>query len=293
MKMKVAPRGHAALIGFDSDGCVFDSMGLKHRECFCPAFIGRFGLQAVSKAARETWEFVNLDSTTRGVNRFRAVLAALRLLKSHPDIAARGFTVPDLPGLEAWVAGSDSLSEPALERFIAGTRSDELPLVLAWSRDVNAAVAAVAKSVPPFPRVAGTLERASRVADLMVVSQTPAEAIEREWEANGLLEFIWIAAGQEFGSKAEQLNWGLSEMRGPALMVGDAPGDLAAAQEAGARFFPIIPGSETESWRLLADEVLDAWLAGRYGEREESDLLASFRAALPRTPAWIRTAAES
>ena len=26
-------------IGLDSDGCVFDSMDIKHKECFCPAFI--------------------------------------------------------------------------------------------------------------------------------------------------------------------------------------------------------------------------------------------------------------
>ena len=47
---------HPFLIGIDSDGCVFDTMDLKHRECFCPKYILHFGLQAMSNAAREVWE---------------------------------------------------------------------------------------------------------------------------------------------------------------------------------------------------------------------------------------------
>ena len=56
-------------IGIDSDGCVFDSMEIKHKECFIPQYIGHFGLQPVARWARETWEFVNLYSKTRAVNR--------------------------------------------------------------------------------------------------------------------------------------------------------------------------------------------------------------------------------
>ena len=49
-------------IGFDSDGCVFDTMELKHKECFCPAVIKAMDCQPVSKVAREVWDFVNLYS---------------------------------------------------------------------------------------------------------------------------------------------------------------------------------------------------------------------------------------
>ena len=48
------------LVGIDSDGCVFDSMEIKHKECFIPNIIKFWGLQAVSKYAREAAEFVNL-----------------------------------------------------------------------------------------------------------------------------------------------------------------------------------------------------------------------------------------
>ena len=39
------------LVCIDSDGCAFDTMEIKHKECFCPAYINYFGLQAVSKYA--------------------------------------------------------------------------------------------------------------------------------------------------------------------------------------------------------------------------------------------------
>ena len=64
---------HDFFIGFDSDGCAFDSMELKHKECFCPCFIEHFHCQAISKYAREAWDFVNLYSKTRGCNRWLAV----------------------------------------------------------------------------------------------------------------------------------------------------------------------------------------------------------------------------
>ncbi|HBV32845.1 MAG TPA: haloacid dehalogenase, partial [Verrucomicrobiales bacterium] len=72
---------HDFFIGIDSDGCVFDSMEIKHKECFAPMFVKHHNLQAVSKYAREVWDFVNLYSKTRGANRFPALTRALNLLR--------------------------------------------------------------------------------------------------------------------------------------------------------------------------------------------------------------------
>jgi len=47
-------------VGIDSDGCAFDTMGIKQRECFCPWLIGYFGLQPVAQAVRECKEFADL-----------------------------------------------------------------------------------------------------------------------------------------------------------------------------------------------------------------------------------------
>src|SRR5258706_10610569 len=82
-------------VGIDSDGCVFDSMEIKHKECFVPMYIKHFGLQAVSKYAREVWDFVNLYSKTRGANRFPALSRSLNLLLARPAVLARKVSVPD------------------------------------------------------------------------------------------------------------------------------------------------------------------------------------------------------
>src|SRR3954471_8907628 len=81
-------------VGIDSDGCIFDSMEIKHKECFTPMFIKHFHLQAVSKYAREVWEFVNLYSKDRGANRFPALVKAIKLLRERPQVIARKVQVP-------------------------------------------------------------------------------------------------------------------------------------------------------------------------------------------------------
>jgi len=40
---------HEFFIGIDSDGCAFDTMEIKHKECFCPQTIKHWHLQPVSK----------------------------------------------------------------------------------------------------------------------------------------------------------------------------------------------------------------------------------------------------
>src|SRR3984893_19407430 len=96
-------------IGIDSDGCVFDSMEIRHKECFTPMFIKHFGWQAVSKYARETWEFVNLYSKTRGANRFPALSRALNLLPARPQVLARKVNVAETKALDEWVARQSKL----------------------------------------------------------------------------------------------------------------------------------------------------------------------------------------
>ncbi|MEM7235940.1 MAG: HAD family hydrolase, partial [Planctomycetota bacterium] len=83
-------RSHEFFVGIDSDGCAFDTMELKHKECFIPNIIKFFGMQPISKYARETAEFVNLYSRWRGVNRFPALTLTVHLLKDRPEVARRG-----------------------------------------------------------------------------------------------------------------------------------------------------------------------------------------------------------
>jgi hypothetical protein len=71
-------------------------------------------------------------------------------------------------------------------------------------------------------------------------------------------------------------------------MVGDAPGDLKAAQANGALFYPVIPGEEEDSWRRFHEEAIKRFLAGTYAGDYERELLAAFDAALPSEPPWKR-----
>ena len=126
-------------IGIDSDGCVFDSMEIKHKECFAPMFIKHFSLQAVSKYAREVWEFVNLYSKTRGCNRFHAVIRALDLLRERKEVVARGVDAPSFPALLEWVNRESKLGNATLDAEVANG-NDGLAPIKTWSDSVNASV---------------------------------------------------------------------------------------------------------------------------------------------------------
>ena len=91
------------LVCVDSDGCVFDNMELKHKECVCPATVNVWGLQSVSRYARESAEFVNLYSKSRGANRFPALVRTLELLGARKEAQERGYVCPDLTPLKKWI----------------------------------------------------------------------------------------------------------------------------------------------------------------------------------------------
>src|SRR5512136_3111393 len=82
-------------VGIDSDGCAFDTMEIKHKECFIPNIINYWGLQSVSKYAREAGEFVNLYSKWRGINRWPALVMVFDLLRERPEVQARHAKIPE------------------------------------------------------------------------------------------------------------------------------------------------------------------------------------------------------
>jgi len=274
-------------IGIDSDGCVFDSMEIKHQECFAPMFIKHFGLQAVSKYAREVWTFVNLYSKTRGCNRFHAVLRALELLRSRKEVQARGANVPSFPALEEWVKRETKLGNATLDAEVAGGNEDLAP-IKAWSDAVNATVKDIVHGVPPFPLAPETLAKCQTRANCIVISQTPVEALEREWTENDIQNFVEIIAGQEMGTKSNHLKFAAREKFEPQkiLMIGDAPGDQLAAMENGTLFFPINPGQEEASWKRLHKEGLDHFFAGTFTGDYQQQLLNEFEERLPEKPGW-------
>ncbi|MGB2806868.1 MAG: HAD hydrolase-like protein [Sedimentisphaerales bacterium] len=281
-------------VGIDSDGCAFDTMGIKQRECFCPWLIGYFGLQPVAKAVRECKEFADLFSKTRGFNRHKTTKRIIaELLPSHPMVKARDFKVPQYPHYFAWVDDPNSMLsndglKQAIEKATVPDTRRELENALAWSEKVNESIGQIVKGLPPFPYVRESLEKITPQADAIVVSATPNEALAREWEEHDIARYVEVIAGQEMGKKAQHLEYATKGRyeKGHVIMIGDAPGDMKAAKANDALFYPINPGDEVKSWKRFHDEGFDKFINGEYAGEYEEQVIAEFDAYLPEKPPW-------
>ena len=278
---------HDFLVAIDSDGCVFDSMEIKQKECFTPNTIKHWKLQAVSKYARAAAEFVNLYSQWRGANRFPALVKVFDLLADWPEVQKRNVEIPVAQPLRDWIARESKLGNPALVKEVERTADPVLIQTLEWSNAVNRSVEDIVMGVPPFPLVRESLEKMSGWADIIVCSGTPGEALAREWVENGIDSFPRVIAGQEMGKKKEHLALVAGKYpTGHVLMMGDAPGDFKAAKANDLLFYPINPGREEGSWELFFSEVTDLFREKRYTAEYEGRFIAEFNELLPDTPPW-------
>lgn len=276
------------LVAIDSDGCAFDTMEIKHKECFIPNIVRYWDLQAVSKFTRAAAEFVNLYSKWRGVNRFPALLRVFDLLEEWPEVRARRVKIPRAESLREWVKRETKLGNPVLQAEVESSGDPILQQALTWSEAVNQTIAEIVRGVPPFPSVPASLEKVSEWADIIVCSATPLEALRREWEEHGIDGYVRVIAGQEMGSKKEHIQLASAGKYSPdkVLMIGDAPGDLRAARGNGARFFPINPGEEETSWQRFLEEGGDRFRRGDFSADYEGALVSEFEQLLPEQPPW-------
>jgi len=277
---------HKFLVGIDSDGCAFDTMEVKHKECFIPNTINSYDLQGVSKYAREAAEFVNLYSKSRGINRFPALVETLEWLAKRPEVKARGVEIKIPAGLVQWIKSETKLANPALSAVVEKTGDPDLKQALAWSKAVNDTVERFVRNVPPFPFVRESLEKLADKADMLVISATPNDALKREWEEHDIAKYVAAICGQETGTKKETLAAAKQYAAGAALMIGDAPGDYQAAQANHTLFFPINPGAEDASWRRFCEEGIDKFLSGTFAGAYQQQLLDEFDSFLPEHPPW-------
>jgi phosphoglycolate phosphatase-like HAD superfamily hydrolase len=272
---------HEFLVGIDSDGCAFDTMELKHKECFIPNTINYYNLQGISKYAR-----VNLYSKSRGINRFPALVESLEWLARRPEVRERGYDIRVPAGLARWIKAETKLANPALAKAVESTGDEDLRQALEWSQAVNASITNMVRAVPPFPFVRECLTALRKTSDMLVVSATPGEALEREWEEHDIARFVDAICGQETGTKQESLSVAAQYPADRTLMIGDAPGDYAAAKANRALFFPINPGAEEASWRRLFEEGIERFRGGTFAGDYQAELLAEFDRCLPAQPSW-------
>lgn len=286
-QIKNMKKEHEYFIGIDSDGCAFDTMEIKHKECFAPNTIKYWNLQRVSKYGREAAEFVNLYSKWRGINRFPALVNVLDLLEDRAECKERGYKIPDITPLRKWIKEEDRLGNPALIEKIKQSDEPVFKQALEWSLKVNETVADMVHGVPPFPYVEDSLKEAIKKCDMIVVSATPCAALNSEWSEHGIDKYVNVIGGQEMGSKKEMLAATKSRYpKNKCLMIGDAPGDQKAAKANGMLFYPINPGAERDSWKRFLEQAYDKFINLEYEGEYEASLIAEFDTYLPEKPPW-------
>lgn len=279
---------HDFFTGIDSDGCVFPTMDIKQKKCFHKIIVSHWHLEKIEKYVRESAEFVNLYSIHRGKNRFPCLLMSIDLIRDRPEVVASKVKLPEFKSLKKFINSGVPLSNAELEKAVNTSGDEELASVLKWSKDVNADIAKTVKNVAPFRWVRESLQEIKKSADAICVSQTPTEALMREWEEHNLMGFVRIIAGQELGTKKEHIHLAANNRYDSSkiLMIGDAPGDQSAAKGNSAHFYPINPGHEEASWERFYKEAFDKFLNGTYGGSYENNLIKEFEALLPANPPW-------
>ena len=277
---------HDYFIGIDSDGCIFDTMEIKQKECFTPCTILYWNLQGVSKYAREACEFVNLYSQSRGANRFLTLIEELDRLAERAEVTARGVRVEVPAALREWVGREKKLGNPALIAEVERTQHPDMVKTLQWSERINVMIEEMVFGIPPFPFVRESLEAMRGRADVLCVSQTPNEALIREWEEHDLRKYVTEICGQEFGTKTEVMGNAAKYAPNHALMIGDAPGDYQAATKNRALYFPINPGAEEASWERFYKEGLAKFFDGTFAGEYQDSLVEEFNTYLPSEPPW-------
>lgn len=283
-KLKEYTKKHDFLVCIDSDGCAFDTMEIKHKECFCPVTIREWGVQMLSSYVRDAWEYANLYSKTRGVNRYATLVQTFEMVAKRKEVQAYPPVLPDLTSLKEFLARNSS---PSLTTLKENSDDPVLKKTLEWSLAINEEVARTVHNIPPFPFVRESLELLSEKADIVIMSATARDALLREWTENDILKYTNFVCSQEEGNKKECIG-AIKDLyeAGHVLMIGDAPGDANAASANDVCFYPIIPRKEIASWKKFREEAAELFLCGKYTEKVQHGYVADFDNSLLDKPNW-------
>ena len=263
------------LVCVDSDGCVMNTMDVKHIRCFGPCMVDEWGLDEWREDILARWNEVNLYTLTRGINRFKGLALALR------EIDEKYKKIEDLQDIVVWAEHAKELSNDALKREIENKpQSVSLKKALAWSLAVNTSINALPeKEKVPFEKAKDGLCYAHERADIAIVSSANLDAVLEEWDKHGLLQHVDIVMAQNAGSKAfcigELLKKGYSPEK--VLMCGDAPGDLQAAEKNGVYYYPILVRQEKQSWEEFIQVAFDKLLGEEYGGEYQRQKITEFK----------------
>lgn len=261
------------LICIDSDGCVMNTMDVKHMRCFGPCLVYEWDLGEYRDEIIRLWRKVNLLSVSRGVNRFQGLAKVLKSIHEN---------YTEVEGLEEylrWTESAQELSDKSLEEAYAKTENICMKKALDWSRLVNQSMAMVSDTKkPPFEGTEDALRLAREYADIVILTAANRQEINKEWEVFELAQYTDLLMSQETGRKEECLKTLLEKgyEKDHVLMVGDAPADLAVAQGAGVLFYPILAYQERESWEKFS-KALECFTEGRYAGAYQEERIKEFQ----------------
>ena len=278
-------------VGIDSDGTVFNSMELKHKDCFIGSLIRIFDLAPITHEIHIVWNYVNIYSINRGTNRFKALLLTFNYLREMERIKTLNIEIPRLKILNRWINRSKQLSNDSLKRFFSEAsmnEKSELETVLEWSEDVNRMVRITAINLPPMKGALEAIGLLKNNVDLVVVSNTPLETLNREWSENNINNNVLYIGGQETGTKSQMLK-AVAENKyeqNKILIIGDSPSDLQAAQNINALFFPILPSQEEMSWIEFNNVGYEYFINNSYKGDYQNNQKQKFQSILNLPPPW-------
>ena len=150
------------LICMDSDGCVMDTVRIKHSTVMCPELIRVFALDDHADFITAAWDEINLHTITRGISRFESVRLVFDRLKN------RGIEIPGSEDIAAWVDTATELSTASLQRELQKTGSLALRKLQEWNNACNRRIQALEPTFEPFPGVEESLRQLHAVADVAV-----------------------------------------------------------------------------------------------------------------------------
>ena len=249
------------LICVDSDGCAMDTMDIKHVQCFGPSMVEVWGLERWKEEVLKRWNEINLYTITRGINRFKGLAMALE------EINRKYCSIDGIDEFVRWTGEAQELSnsavklawEKAAEGLAYSGGETSFGKALEWSEKVNDGINGLDRDLKKsFAYVRETLAAANMFADVAVVSSANKGAVIEEWMDCGLLGSVDVLCCQEDGSKAFCISVLKEQGYLPEhmLMIGDAPGDLAAAEKNGIYCYPILVRQEELSWKELKETGL-------------------------------------
>ena len=267
------------LICIDSDGCAIDTMDIKHIKCFGPCMVTEWNLEEWKEDILERWNEVNLYTLTRGINRFKGLAVALT------EINDKYIKIEGLDEFLKWTEETLELSNESLEAELEKTNNICIKRALEWSKAVNKSIDLLSDDEKcPFEGVKEAIIAAKKIADIAIVSSANEKAVLDEWSQHGLLENVDIVLTQNIGSKAYCINKLIEKgySRNNVLMVGDALGDLKAAEENEVLYYPIMVRKEKESWFRFTKDVLERFTNNLYNGEYQEKVIAEFKANLSK-----------